>query len=84
MAPKRKKIFLDVPRLYQRQSLDLIMFGYVNGIRKAMPSVTIKECIVYFAEDNGFSEDDFPLETACITFSRMQKEYYESQQTRYD
>lgn len=81
--PRRKKAFLDIPLLYQRQCLDHIMFGYVNGIKKAMPSVGIAECIQYFMEDNGLEEEDFPLETACTTYWRMMKEYYESQRSKY-
>ncbi len=79
--PKRKKIFFNVPLMYQRQCIDHILFGYVNGIQKAMPSVSVLECVKYFMEDNGFCEDDYPLETACTTYFRMQKEYYESKRT---
>lgn len=82
--PKRKKIFLNIPLLYQRQCLDHILFGYINGIRKAMPSTSVKECVEYFMEDNNLCEEDFPLETACMTYWRMQKEYYESLRSKYD
>lgn len=81
--PRRKKVFINVPALYQRQCLDHILFGYVNGIRKAMPSVSVVECVKYFMDDNELSEDDYPLETACTTYWRMQKEFHESRKTKY-
>jgi hypothetical protein len=81
---KEKRIFLDIPRLYKRTALDLIMFGYVTGIRKAMPSVSVRECIAYFVQDNELSEDDCPFETLYITYFRMQKDFYDSQRSCYD
>jgi len=61
--------------MYKRQCLDHIMYGYINGIRKAMPSLTIQESISMFLEDNDLSEDDLPLLTAVQTYYRMREEY---------
>jgi hypothetical protein len=72
---KEKMIFFNVPKMYKRQCLDHIMYGYINGIRKAMPSLTIQESISMFLEDNDLSEDDLPLLTAVQTYYRMREEY---------
>lgn len=74
--PKEHRIFIDVPRLYKRQALDHIMFGYVTGIRRVLPSESIKKCIIRFLEDNEMSEDDYSLDSALKSFFRMQEECY--------
>ncbi len=72
---REKRIFFEVPSLYKRQCLDHILFGYVHGIRRAMPSVTVQKCIIMFLEDNEIHEEDWPVETAEQTYYRMKNEY---------
>jgi len=72
---REKRIFFNVPALYKRQALDHLMFGYVHGVKRAVPSATIKDCILMFMEDNELPEDSYSLETAMRTFQRMAVEY---------
>ncbi len=73
--PKEKRIFFDVPKMYKRQCLDHLMFGYVHGIRRGLPSVSIVDAIEMFKEDNSLTEEDYPMESAYKTYDRMRKEY---------
>lgn len=72
---KEKRIFFEVPSLYKRQCLDHILFGYIHGMRRALPSVSIQKSIIMFMEDNGIHEEDWPIETAEKAYHRMKKEY---------
>lgn len=71
----KKGIFLDVPTLYRKQALDLIMYGFVNGIMTGLPSMDASEAIRIFIERNKFNQDDFPFESAQTTFYRMRTEF---------
>ena len=71
----RKKVFVDVPSLYRKQALDLIMFGFVHGVQTAMPSVSAREAIKIFAEKNDLEEGDFPIESAQTAFFRMRTDF---------
>ncbi len=75
---KEKKVFFSVPQLYKRQCLDHLLYGYVHGIQRAMPSVTLEKCVIMFLEDNGIHEEDWPVFTAKQTVTRMRKEYLDT------
>lgn len=82
--PKEHRLFIDIPRLYKRQCLDHIMYGYVNGLKRALPSMSIRQCIKHFVEDNELSEDDYALNTAHNTYFKLQRDYYDSKKTKYN
>ena len=70
------RIMVDIPKLYKRTALDLIMYGYVRGLRKALPSMTIEKCLILFQKENCLSEDQYPIRSARVVYQRMQKEEY--------
>jgi len=67
-----------IPKLYKRQAGDLLFFGFVNGVMAAMPSVSLKECIILYQNHFGLTEDDTPLDSVRITYYRMKKELEEA------
>ena len=71
----KKNVFIDVPSLYRKQALDLIMYGFVHGIQTAMPSVSVKEAIMIFADKNNLDEDDFSWESEQTAFYRMRPDF---------
>ena len=73
-----KHISISVPKMYRRNSLDLIMFGFVEGMKAALPSLTIQECLIMFQRKASLSDNEYPLESARMAYYRMQKEYTES------
>lgn len=79
--PKNKGLYVNLPRLLKRQAVDLIMLGYVMGYRhvSAIPVLQIRKGIQLFMEDMGLSEDDYPLDSAIVTYYRMLKEYHKFQ-----
>lgn len=77
--PPVKGLYVHLPKLLQRQAVDLLMLGFVMGYRhkSPIPVLQIKAGIEKFMADMGLSEDDYPFETARVTFYRMLGEYYE-------
>ena len=75
--PREKGLYVHLPRLLKRQAVDLMMLGYVMGYRHTspIPVLQIKRGIEKFKEDMGFSEDDYPLQSAIVTYDRMLDEY---------
>ena len=67
----RKEVVVNIPRLYKWESLDLIMFGYVQGLRYALPSLTVPIAITQFLKNFGLSEDQYPFEYAYQSYRRV-------------
>ena len=68
--PKTKELYINLPKLLNRQTVDLLMLGYVLGYRNKSPIriLQVREAIKEFIEDFEFSEDEFPLDSAVTRF----------------
>lgn len=75
MSGREKKIMFDIPTLYKKQAIDLILFGYVCGMTRAMPAMSAVEAIQMFLDDNSISEDEYPKQSAQVAFYRMRAEF---------
>lgn len=67
-----------VPALYRRTSLDLLMFGYVSGVRAMDESKSTAQAICMFRAEWGMFESDYPLKSACSSYNRMLNEFKKS------
>lgn len=68
--PKCKDYMIDVPKFYRYSAIDHIMFGYVQGLRKALPSMKIHEAIRMFL-DSFEVENNYCFDTAKASYYRM-------------
>ena len=77
--PKEKEIYLCLPKLLRRETLDRLMLGYVLGYRhvSAIPILQVRAGIQKFIEDMDLTEDDFPLDSAVVRFYNL---YYDLNQ----
>lgn len=73
--PKRKKYYIDIPKLLLYDTLDKLMFGYVMCGRRTLPSASLKMLVEAFMEDYNLCEDDYPVEQALQTWYRMFDSY---------
>lgn len=73
--PKRKKYYIDFPKLLLYEAFDHLMFSYILGMQRGMPSATLKKCMELFMEDYNLNEDNYPMEQALQTWYRMFKSY---------
>jgi len=74
--PKVKEIEGLIPKIYRRSYIDTSMFWYVLGQRDIMPAISIEKAIYNYFRRAGIN--DFNIESALVTFTRLQKEYYEA------
>jgi hypothetical protein len=47
------------------------MFGYVQGLRKALPSMTLSDAILMFLDSFEIQEDNYCYDTAKQTYYRI-------------
>jgi len=74
---KTKGYFFDIPRFYRWQTFDYLCFGYVNGLRTAVPSMTTVASITRFLSDFDLCEDQYCWETARMSYQRIRVSYKE-------
>jgi len=71
--PKEKELYLCVPRLLRKETLDRLMLGYVLGYRNISPIriLQVRAAIKQFIDDFELTEDDFPLDSAVVRFYNL-------------
>ena len=73
--PKKKKLYVDLPKLLLYEAVDHCLFSYVLGMQRAIPTVSLAKALDMFLEEFNLSEDEYPLEHAKITWYRMMEDY---------
>ena len=68
--PKVKGYAVNIPRLYKWQALDLIAFGYVQGLRKAVPTMSVTQGIKMFLDTFELCEDTYCFDNAKAAYYR--------------
>lgn len=67
--PKRKVIDSAIPELFITNSLNMFMFSYVLGMRRALPGVTIVKAIESFMKSFNLTEDEYSLDSAKVQYN---------------
>ena len=75
--PKEKKYKSTIDAIYKRRYEDIGMFYFVEGQRHVVPMVTIEQALENFFRYMGIR--DFNPDSAMTTYSRMKREFYDSQ-----
>ena len=65
------KSFPNIPRLYRFQALDHIAFGYIQGLRKALPSMNVRDAVAEFQRAFGIDDEQYCLEAIRATYYRI-------------
>ena len=68
--PKPKKYLGKIPAYYRRDTLDIMLFVHITAM-KERGGMTIHAAIDDFFELYGFDEDDYPIESALVTYNRI-------------
>jgi hypothetical protein len=74
---RAKGYFTNVPRFYRWQTYDHIMFGFVIGIRTALPTMGVAEAIRTFLDVQALCEDVYCFETAKAAYYHIAKSLLE-------
>lgn len=69
--PKCKNYMLNIPRFYKWQTFDHICFGYVQGIRTALPTMSVSKAVREFLTRFNIDEDTYCFETAKTAYYRI-------------
>lgn len=72
---KEKPFEAKIDAFYKKNTIDMMMFGWVMAITKILPAVRQKQAICMFLEYMGLSEDDYPLRSAEQTIRRIKQNY---------
>ena len=75
MAIRGSKLEGQIPKLYRRSALNLLMYGFVTGVRATLHTVNVKQAIFMFMEAYAIDDDDFNVDSAMVIYNRMQKEF---------
>lgn len=70
-----------ISKFINRRSIDLLMFGWVTGIRKQIPAATVEQTVKAFSDYYGIEEDQYPIESMKSTFFRMNGEMVDFQRS---
>lgn len=71
--PRDKPYAKKIPVFYRKQTIDILLFAHVTALQQyQMPIV---DAIQNFRETYGLTEDDYPMESARVTFTNMRNAF---------
>jgi hypothetical protein len=65
-------------KFLNQQPLNLVMFGWVEGLRAQGINITVEKAILNFMDKNGLTDDDMNVEAARKRYYRMQEDLREA------
>jgi hypothetical protein len=69
----------DFTAFMHRSNFDLVMFGYVQGMRRALPGLTLERIMDQFLAEYRLT--DLKAKSQLRRYHRMAIEYYGNQKT---
>ncbi len=74
---KEKPFEGKIQAFYKKNAIDLAMFGFVEGIKWALPAMdrSTHKCICGFLAKFGLTEDDYPIDSAMRTYTRISEDF---------
>lgn len=69
----RNSYLYNIHKFYTFQTFDHILFGYVLGMTKALPTVSVSKAVESFLADFNLCEDVYCFETARLAYYRILK-----------
>jgi hypothetical protein len=77
--PKRKNCLKLIPKIYQQNAENIMLFAWVNAQKKIVPAITVEQAIWSYFK---FVEiDDWDMDCAITTYHNMQKVFLEDCQS---
>lgn len=82
MPNRNKHLDTFVPRYYQRQTIDIMSFIFIDTYKFLYPSVTLKEAAIAFMKRYRISEDLHNVNSVITTYERVSKDYYDAEKAK--
>ena len=73
---RQSKAVADIPTIYKVTTLNLLLYGYLKGLRQADPEISIARAGDCFRVEFGIGEEDLSDEVINATFGRLQREFF--------
>ena len=73
---------INLPKLLRRTPTDLLLFGWIQGIKWIRPEFNFKDALEGFMIRYNIDEDDYNTESAESRYYTMQKEFMELKKTK--
>lgn len=74
--PKEKASEKLIAKIYRRKYEDIALMFFVDGQRALMPVLSVEKAIYNYFK--FIREDEFNIESAMTTYTRLKKEFYEN------
>jgi len=74
MGQKNKYLDKEVPAMYRKNTLDTMIYTFIDAQRFTIPGISVKESALSFLKHYKIDESDLSLEKVTQTFFRIQKE----------
>lgn len=66
----------------RRDAIDKVMFGWVRGVTRVFPGISVAEALRSFAKEFSLKPDEFNIESQERRYARMLHEFYDDQKTK--
>lgn len=66
----------------RRDTVDKLMFGFVQGAQRMLPGVGVEKALAIFAKEYHLDDTTFNLQSQKVRYQRMLKEFYEDRKTK--
>lgn len=65
----------------RRDSIDKVLFGWVRGITRTLPGVSVEKALALFAKEFDLKPDEFNILSQEKRYQRMVKEFWADKRT---
>lgn len=70
---KESGYLYSVDKFFKFQAFDMVMFGYICGVKRALPTISVAKAIEMFSIAFNLCEDLFCQESARMQYYRILK-----------
>lgn len=74
MQKKKESYKYSIPAFYRRSTLDVMLFTHVTAMRFRM-DLSLEEAIEDFIKMYDISHDDYPIDSALVTYNRVMNNF---------
>ena len=71
--PRVKPYMKKIPAFYRKQAIDIMLFAHVTALEQYQMPIT--DAILNFRETYDLTEDDYPMESAQVTYTNMKNAF---------
>jgi hypothetical protein len=80
-VPKSNPATSEIPNLYKRQAVHLLLYGFMTGVQWSVPSITKRESAQAFLKRYDL-EEQYSIDDLLNTYNRIHKDFIDAQKTK--